>query len=203
MKKLWYKLLGYREIDYIVGEREETSFVGDKEFLMCTYSNYTILIKDKLGKFKVITSGVRPKEHVLYSELSRIVNDLSLSSKTDRRSTIRDYFIAKDMMTSFEDSIADFFAPQKGGTSFPIKRKISILKRPLDNYKDTLSYIIQDDKLLIQTMEEYKVKTLLPNEDIDIWEDYGNVIVTSDGCYFTLYDDQFSIDEEGNLRPEE
>jgi hypothetical protein len=86
--------------------------------------------------------------------------------------------------------------PEQNNTD--MMNRVRVVRADLTNYKDNLDKMRSKDQRLINTMQEYKKNVLQKNPTVDIWEDYGNVIITSEGCYFSTYHKYLDFNGDNN-----
>ena len=199
MKYFIEKLLGYQHLSTIVGEWEEVAYLGTREVVTYEYAKFKVFYSEKKERYKVSTSGYKPELHPYYPILSRVIEQLNTRSIPYfyLQNTLDFHNLWSETLEK-ESGLKNFFQDNFNPESIPKEAPdgINILKLGLDNYKDALDYIVNTKEDLIRSMQKYKNSTLTPNPSIDVWQDLGNVIITSDGCYFTAYSSQLKINDD-------
>lgn len=198
MRKLIFRLQGYRLIDIVPAEWELVHInMKGEEYIMVEYAHYEVYYNDKKDKYKIHLKGMRPYAHSLYRELNKIID--ALNSKTeghDFKGNSQDYF---NLMTGTTENWQE--GAMMGAAA--INEGISVLRMELALYQEHMDKIKNDDARLIAQMQHYKTTVVMKKVGLDIWEDLGNVIVTSEGCYFSAYNTLLKFNEDDQGEDEE
>jgi hypothetical protein len=196
MRKLLLKLQGYVQIDEVNAEWEILQYNLSGEAISdVDYSTYYIFYNEKKDHYDMTVGGFRPYKNELHKELRSILNFINMKPTTSKNkfwNNSQDYFIQKASLDklieeSYEVDIKKEPEPPVDNSNLEMLNRVRVVRAELQNYKDKLDLMKSKDQKLINTMQEYKKNVLSKNPTVDIWEDYGNVIITSEGCYFTTY----------------
>lgn len=188
MKRLILKLQGYKLIDVVSGEWTHSYLnIEGEEIFYVDYSYYEIYYNSKKDKYKMLLKGYKPYTHFLHMELNAIIDFVNMKPSTAKinfTKTSQDYFFQRTQLFQLiEDGLDNPYET----TYNDVGEQVRILRMDLEHYKNHLDKIRKEDSKLVRKMQEYKEEVLIKRGEIDIWQDLGNVIVTSEGCYFTAY----------------
>jgi hypothetical protein len=209
MRKLLLKLQGYVQIDEVNAEWEILQYNLDGEAVSdVDYSKYYIFYNPRKDHYDMIVGGFRPFKNLMHTELRSILNFINTkpaASKIKFWENSQDYFIQKANLekmiqesyeVDMESKQPEQKEPEQNNTD--MMNRVRVVRADLTNYKDNLDKMRSKDQRLINTMQEYKKNVLQKNPTVDIWEDYGNVIITSEGCYFSTYHKYLDFNGDNN-----
>ena len=192
---------GYKLLTTIVGEWELICYEKGLPKSYFEYAKYHIYYNSKKDKYNIEAKGLKNKLHPTYTNLCKIIETINNHSEPAvYLGTPVDFFTRWEKLQQEQEkeTIEDFFFDFKQDETLnPNKPEpYKILKIPLDNYQSHLEQIRIKDKRLIEGIQKYKKEFLDKNPTIDIWEELDNVVVTSEGCYFTMYDSQIILEDD-------
>ena len=195
MKKLMLALQGYKQIDEMEGEWSHIYVdINGEDVCLLDYATYQIFYNARKDKYKMLIKGFKPFHHFLYTELISIIDFLNLKpveSQFKFFHSYNDYFVQRNiLLKAIEGELTIEFNNVSEAST-----KINIMRLKLTNYKEVLDTIKSEDPKLIQKMQEYKKQVLLKTTGLDIWQDIGNVIITSEGCYYSVYNEEKKNEE--------
>lgn len=201
MRKLFLQLQGYEQIDEVYAEWELVQYNVQGEVISSVeYSIYYIFYNSKKDKYTMLTGGFRPFHNNMHTELASMINFLNkkpVHEKLQFWRNSQDYFIQKSKLDDLikQGYDMDLMSPPQEENKAEMLNKVRVVRIELNQYKEHLDKIQQDDPKLIKTMQDFKKNVLQKKERLDIWQDLGNVIITSEGCYFSIYNKNLRFDE--------
>lgn len=201
MKELLLKLKGYTLIDVFRGEWTHIFYnTSGEEISFIDYSIYKIFYNRKKDKYEITLSGFNPMEHVMYEELMNILNFINIKPEIENfefTNSSQDYFSQKTQLVMLMNNIDMDYSQNVSDPN-----TVVVLRMKLENIETHLPQIKKEDERLIKIMQEFKAKNLV-KKNLEIYDDFGNVIVTSEGCYFTAYNSQISSKDENEDESED
>jgi hypothetical protein len=190
MKKLLLQLQGYKLIDIVAGEWSHLFLdVEGSDITFIDYSYYHVFYHPKKDKYKFSLSGFRPMMHCMYGELNSIIDFINMKpegAQINFTKTSQDYFFQKNELFKMVDSNLEININTINNNS-ESDNQVRVLRMDLEHYKNFLESITIDDAKLVKVMQTYKKEVLAKKTEIEIYQDLGNVVITSEGCYFTAY----------------
>ena len=201
MKELLLKLKGYTLIDVFRGEWTHIfDNTSGEEISFIDYSIYKIFYNRKKDKYEITLSGFNPMEHVMYEELMNILNFINIKPEIENfefTNSSQDYFSQKTQLVMLMNNIDMEYSQNVSDPN-----TVVVLRMKLENIETHLPQIKKEDERLIKIMQEFKAKNIV-KKNLEIYDDFGNVIVTSEGCYFTAYNSQISSKDENEDESED
>lgn len=189
MKKLLLQLQGYKLIDIVAGEWSHIFLdVEGNDITFVDYAYYHIFYNPKKDKYKFLLSGFRPYMHCMYGEMNSIIDFINMKpdgAQIHFTKTSQDFFFQKNELFKMVDNNLEISINTVNGSE--TDNQVRVLRMDLEHYKNFLESINIDDAKLIKVMQTYKKEVLAKRTDIEIYQDLGNVVITSEGCYFTAY----------------
>lgn len=189
MKKLLLQLQGYKLIDIVAGEWSHIFLdVEGGDITFVDYSYYHVYYNPKKDKYKFTLSGFRPYMHCMYGELNSIIDFINMKpegAQINFTKTSQDFFFQKNELFKLVDNNLEININTVNSTEND--NQIRVLRMDLEHYKGFLETINIDDAKLIKVMQTYKKEVLAKRTEVEIYQDLGNVVITSEGCYFTAY----------------
>lgn len=191
MKKLLLLLRGYKQIDEVEAEWTHNHIdLNGEDLSLVDYATYMIFYNSRKDKYEMLHKGFRPFNHFMYTELMAIIEFINRKPEDSVFrffNTPRDYFVQRGVLFQM---IEGDFTVDFNQVYQPEDTKTRIMRVKLTHYKEILDSIKSEDSKLIQKMQEYKQQVLLTTQGLDIWQDLGNVIITSEGCYYSMYNEE-------------
>lgn len=191
-------LRGYKLIDEISALwKIQYKNMSGKDISFVEYSIYKIFYNEKLDRYKMTIHGFKPIKHYLHGELSLIIDFLNNKPENDYfdfYESIQDYFIQKENLMNL---INTKYGEIKTTNT---ESNLIILRFELNSDREFIMSLRNDDPTMGSNLKSFKNSDLLP-KDIEIYEEFNNVLITSEG-YYVCTNAEFLNKLGGNERKE-
>ena len=173
-------LRGYKLIDEISALwKVQYKNMSGKDVTLVEYSIYKIFYNERRDLYKMTIHGFKPIKHYLHGELSLIIDFLNNKPENDYfdfYESIQDYFIQKENLMNL---INTKYGEIKTTNT---ESNLIILRFELNSDREFIMSLRNDDPTMGSNLKSFKNSDLLP-KDIEIYEEFNNVLITSEGYY--------------------
>lgn len=173
-------LRGYKLIDEISALwKIQYKNMSGKDITFVEYSVYKIFYNERLDRYKMTTHGFKPIKHYLHGELSLIIDFLNNKPENeyfDFYGSIQDYFIQKENLMNL---ISTKYGEIKTTNT---ESNLIILRFELNSDREFIMTLRNEDPAMGSNLKSFKNGDLFP-KDIEIYEEFNNVLITSEGYY--------------------
>ena len=153
--------------------------MSGKDITLVEYSYYKIFYNEKRDLYKMTIHGFKPIKHYLHGELSLIIDFLNNKPENDFfefSESIQDYFIQKENLMNL---INTKYGEIK---TTDTESNLIILRFELNSDREFIMSLRDEDPVMGSTLKSFK-NTELSSKNIEIYEEFNNVLITSDGYY--------------------
>ena len=193
IKKIILALTGYKLIDQMSGLwRHSYRGMEKKEIVFADYSRYDIFYNEKKNHYKMIAYGYKPFVHFLNSELGMILETVNLKlgdGLINYTDTTQDYFFHKEQLL-------DYINTGVGEVTLDHPSQLLIIKFELDQSKEYVLSFQDQNKKMIELINNFKNTTLLP-DGVEIFEQHDNILITSEGFYVCTAKEKLNMTDNG------
>ena len=173
-------LKGYKLIDEISALwKIQYKNMSGKDVTFVEYSVYKIFYNERLDRYKMTTQGFKPIKHYLHGELSLIIDFLNNKPENeyfDFYGSIQDYYIQKENLMNL---INTKYGEIK---TTDTESNLIILRFELNSDREFIMTLRNEDPAMGSNLKSFKNGDLFP-KDIEIYEEFNNVLITSEGYY--------------------
>ena len=191
-------LRGYKLIDEISALwKVQYKNMSGKDVTLVEYSIYKIFYNERRDLYKMTIHGFKPIKHYLHGELSLIIDFLNSKPENeffDFYESIQDYFIQKENLMNLINTKYGEIKTTNTDSN------LIILRFELNSDREFIMSLRNDDPTMGSNLKSFKNSDLLP-KDIEIYEEFNNVLITSEG-YYVCTNAEFLNKLGGNERKE-
>ena len=173
-------LRGYKLIDEISALwKVQYKNMSGKDVTLVEYSNYKIFYNERRDLYKMTIHGFKPIKHYLHGELSLIIDFLNNKPENDFfdfSESIQDYYIQKENLMNLINTKYGEIKTSDEDSS------LIILRFGLNSDREFIMSLRNEDQAMGSNLKSFK-NTELSSKDIEIYEEFNNILITSDGYY--------------------
>lgn len=173
-------LRGYKLIDEISALwKVQYKNMSGKDVTLVEYSNYKIFYNERRDLYKMTIHGFKPIKHYLHGELSLIIDFLNNKPENDFfdfSESIQDYYIQKENLMNLINTKYGEIKTSDEDSS------LIILRFDLNSDREFIMSLRNEDQAMGSNLKSFK-NTELSSKDIEIYEEFNNILITSDGYY--------------------
>ena len=173
-------LRGYKLIDEISALwKVQYKNMSGKDVTLVEYSNYKIFYNERRDLYKMTIHGFKPIKHYLHGELSLIIDFLNNKPENDFfdfTESIQDYYIQKENLMNLINTKYGEIKTSDEDSS------LIILRFDLNTDREFIMSLRNEDQSMGSNLKSFK-NTELSSKNIEIYEEFNNILITSDGYY--------------------
>ena len=173
-------LKGYKLIDEISALwKIQYKNMSGRDVTLVEYSTYKIFYNERRDLYKMTIHGFKPIKHYLHGELSLIIDFLNNKPENDFfefYESIQDYYIQKENLMNLINTKYGEIKTSDEDSS------LIILRFDLNTDREFIMSLRNEDQSMGSNLKSFK-NTELSSKDIEIYEEFNNILITSDGYY--------------------
>ena len=173
-------LRGYKLIDEISALwKVQYKNMSGKDVTFVEYSIYKIFYNERRDLYKMTIHGFKPIKHYLHGELSLIIDFLNNKPENDFfdfTESIQDYYIQKENLMNLINTKYGEIKTSDEDSS------LIILRFDLNTDREFIMSLRNEDQSMGSNLKSFK-NTELSSKNIEIYEEFNNILITSDGYY--------------------